>query len=201
MCEPSTLACHSSNMARKRHIRAGAIKWAVCTDYERLRPSCTSVLQALIFAHLQNLLYTQNTHTFWCGCFFIDEQRMYRHLCGRMAFSHSRGGRHRISGLDALRAPTLVALPSSASADFERSENICYKKPQTFWFAAFSYACGRTAEMWENGAKATFSGGGGTTNKVSTNGEPPQQALIFAHRSYLLYTQKTTPNWVWSFLC
>ena len=36
--------------------------------------------------------------------------------------SHSRGGRHRVSGLTAPRAPTpLVELPSSASADFTKS--------------------------------------------------------------------------------
>ena len=46
---------------------------------------------------------------------------------------------------------------------------------------------------------ATFSRGGERKWSVRTTHEPPRQALIFAHRSYLLYTQKTTPVWVWSF--
>ena len=56
------------NMA-ERHIRVGATALAVQTPYERLRPSCTSVLQALIFAHLQNLLYTQKTTPDWVWSF------------------------------------------------------------------------------------------------------------------------------------
>ena len=63
---------------------------------------------------------------------------MYPLNCGNMAQQrHIQGVANEISGLCHLRATPAAALPSSASADIERSENICYEKPQTFWFAAF----------------------------------------------------------------
>ncbi len=57
--------------------------------------------------------------------------------------SHSRGGHHRVSGLDALRAPTPVVLPSSPSADICRLHlSTVYAKDHTnlVWSFFFFWA-------------------------------------------------------------
>ena len=80
----------------------------------------------------------ENTTPFRCGVLFLFGRPDVSAGLWENGVSHSRGGRLMVGGLHRLRAPTPpVELPSSASADFERSENICYKKPQTFGFAAF----------------------------------------------------------------
>ena len=165
---------------------------------KRVRRDVAPPRQALILRRAYNLIgYAKHPHRLvWV--FFYAGGRMYPLNCGRMASAILVVGALWLAVCTVYERPRSSRSPVQQALISSEARISVTKSRKPLGLRLFC-ACGRTVEVWENGAIATFSRGGGRTKRVRRDVAPPRQALILRRAYNLIGYAKHPHRLVWVF--